>query len=161
MEEKIADGIYITKKVSKSSNIKDLPEKPKKIDDNFVFTNTGELIALLETQLEEYFKETKDLYESNEIMLDYNSKDYDILEAREENLVIINKNLIKMKQIQDELRKYCPTNPLVNMNLWDFLGDDGKVKNKKIDKLDSKIELTTDNIISSKIKDNITTELEL
>jgi len=93
MEEKIADGIYITKRVSKKNE----PEKQKGIEDNFVFTNTGELIALLENQLEEYFKQCKDLYEANEVMLQFDPKDYDLIEAREDELVIINRKLLRSK----------------------------------------------------------------
>jgi len=54
----------------------------------------------------------------------------------------------------------------VNKNIWDFLGekdskDNKESKENKNNKDNDMLELTTNNIVSSKIKDNITTEIEL
>jgi len=149
MEEKIADGIYITRK----GQNKKVDEKNIK-DSNFVYSNAGEYITLLESQLEEYFKQTKDLFEANEAMWKFDPKDYDLIDAREENLLVINKNMKRMQEIQEELKKLCPTNPLSKINLWDFQGENLNKENKKE-------ELTTDNIVSAKVTDSIITEIEL
>jgi hypothetical protein len=110
-EEKIADGIYITKPK---------PQNERKVNDRrFVFKSTAELIAILEAEFEEYLKEIELLYNANEEMLEYDQHDYDLVQAREDNLVLINKRLLQLQDIQNELKPICPTHPLIAMDVYD------------------------------------------
>ena len=87
---------------------------------------------ILETEFEEIQKEVILLYDSNEEMEKLDPTDYDLVEARQENLEIINnKKILRMKDLQEELRKYCPTNPLVTKNVFDYFSEHDTNKNKK------------------------------
>jgi hypothetical protein len=116
-EEKIADGIYITK-FNKDAD--------KNIKPQYVYKTTTELIKLLEGEFEEIIMEIELLYNANEEMLEFDPKDYDLIQAREDNLVIINKRIERLNGIQNELRNICPTNPIVNINVFDYFMEKGK-----------------------------------
>ena len=136
-EEKLSDGIYITR-ISQSKSEADQNSKqasdsqrekyiesgdkmrnsPKQT--KYVYRSTAELIALLENDFEQIFLEIHMLYKANEEMLEYDANDYDLIQAREENLEIINKMLNSLMEIQSQLRTYCPTNPLALKNIFDF-----------------------------------------
>ena len=108
-EEKVADGIYITK------------YQPEDVKRNYVYKTTTELIKLLENDFEETIMEIELLYNANEEMLEYDPNDYDLIQAREDNLVIINKRIEKAKLIQKELANICPTNPMVSIDVFKYL----------------------------------------
>jgi len=100
--------------------------------------------------------EVKNLFEANEEMLKWDPNDYDLIEARQENLVFINKKLARMKEIQSELTQLCPTNPICKVNVFDFFG---KSEEKKV----------TENVVNVKVKEeeskevtsNVTQEIDL
>jgi hypothetical protein len=108
-EEKIADGIYITRYV-----------KPDDIKQSYVYRTTTELIKLLESDFEQIVMEVEMLYNANEEMLEYDPSDYDLIQAREDNLAIINKRLERLKEIQKELMHVCPTNPFVKIDIFEY-----------------------------------------
>lgn len=121
-EEKVAEGIYITKfntsqGTPKTIQTTDQP-KPHAKERKYLYKNTAELISMLENEFEEMAREVEMLYKANEDMLEFDPKDYDLIQAREENLVIINRRLNQMKEIQNELRIYCPNNPILSMDLF-------------------------------------------
>jgi hypothetical protein len=107
-EEKVADGIYITK-------------FNKDVKQNYMYKTTTELIKLLENEFEQLLMEIELLYKANEEMLEFDPNDYDLIQAREDNLVIINKRLERSKLIQKELSHVCPTNPIVNIDVFQYL----------------------------------------
>ena len=118
-EEKIADGIYITKPKPKNDE--------RKINDRkFVYRSTSELIAILEIEIEEYLREIEQLYNANEEMLEFDPNDYDLIQARGDNIVLINKRIMQIKNIQNELKVLCPTNPLVNLNIYEKFNQNEK-----------------------------------
>jgi hypothetical protein len=160
-EEKIADGIYITKPTNSNSipnqqtdtTASNLPEKRER---KYVYRNTGELISILENEFEEIEKEVEMLYNANEEMLQYDPKDYDLIEARQENLVIINRKIMILKEIQDDLRLHCPTHPMVIRNVFDYF-----IKDKtQTDKIDEKKEISSNQQIIER-GEEIIQELEL
>lgn len=118
-EEKIADGIYITKAKHKIENNFSNNNK-ESLRKNYHFKSTSELIALLENDFESIEKEIKMLFEANEEMLNFDPNDYDLIEARKENLEVINKRLLFLKDIQNELSLLCPINPLCKIDIFDY-----------------------------------------
>ena len=64
-------------------------------------------------------------------MLEYDPNDYDLIQAREENLEIINKKINKLKEIQNELLSICPTNPLVKIDIFDYLNKNNQNQQKE------------------------------
>ncbi len=52
-------------------------------------------------------------------MLEYDPHDYDLIQAREDNLVLINKRLLQLQDIQNELKPICPTHPLISIDVYD------------------------------------------
>jgi hypothetical protein len=127
-EEKVADGIYITKCEKKATPVKPviINEKAKEKEENknpssrYVYRSTAELIIILENEFEEIVMQIKMLYSANEEMLQFDPTDYDLIEARQENLEIINKKILRLKEIQSELNKFCPTNPLVLRDVFEY-----------------------------------------
>jgi hypothetical protein len=103
-EEKIGEGIFITKSSkgtvplqSKESNKTNQPRK-------YLYKSTAELIQILEDEFTQTTEHIQLLHNSNEEMLTYDPNDYDLIEARAENLVIINRKLQELKEIQNELK---------------------------------------------------------
>lgn len=149
-EEKIADGIYISKGLNKQIITEEKkPENSEK--KRYVFGTTTELITLLEGEFEELMNEVALLYNANEEMSLFDPTDYDLIEAREDNLVIINKRLVRLQEIQGELKLYCPTNPLVLMNVFDYFipkndnnGNKVKENNTDINKTEDKMDVITE-----------------
>ncbi len=140
-EEKVLDGVYITRNSkSKDSLVKNTERDVNRYipsQSKYVYRSTAELIALLENDFEQIFKEIQMLYKANEEMIEYDPHDYDLIEAREENLEIINKKLNELMEIQSQLRQQCPTNPLVTKNIFDFFKEIQKSQEKEeFDKID-------------------------
>jgi len=171
-EEKVLEGVYITRNHKPNEEIllnnhstlekeghRNIPNQCK-----YVYRSTAELIAILENDFEQIFKEIQMLYEANEDMMEYDPLDYDLIEAREENLEIINKKLNTLIDIQSELRTHCPTNPLVTKNIFDFFkeinGSEIKTSKNMTDvEMNSNIIPTT--IREEKENTKILTDIEL
>jgi hypothetical protein len=137
-EEKIADGIYITKFNKEGNNTHGITgNNTTQHKQNYVYTTTSELIKILEGEFEEILAEIELLYNANEEMLEFDPNDYDLIQARDDNLVIITKRIEKLKEIQNQLRGICPTNPIVNMDVYDkFLAKKDNVKEDIITEID-------------------------
>ena len=142
-EEKISDGIYITKPIKKgeksiSNNMNIIPNNEFDLK-TFVQTDlnlkvmarsNGELISIIENEFFLLEHETRSLFDANEEMMKFDPNDYDLIEAREENLVFINKKLLRMKELQSELSKFCPSNPICRINIYDFFSQKDSSKNE-------------------------------
>jgi hypothetical protein len=147
-EEKIADGIYLTKPCEKK-------------EQRYVYRSTAELINILENDFEEIAAQIKMLYEANEEMLEFDPNDLDLLDARQENLEIINRKLIRLKEIQLELKKFCPTNPLLSQDIFDYLLKECKLHNHNHEENNNNtVSNETQNSTDIQIND-IVTEIEL
>ena len=95
----------------------------------------------LEVEFEEYLNEIELLYNANEEMLEFDRNDYDLMQAREDNIILINKRIIQIKEIQDELRSICPTNPLVNFNVYERFNQHSKKEEKSNEEIIKELEL--------------------
>ena len=109
-EKKICEGVYIL-------------ENPKK---KYVYHNNTELIALYEAEFEELGNQIKNMFKANEEMLAYDPNDYDLIQAREENLQLINEKIIRMKNIQEQIKGICPNHPCVSLNVFDVFNENKK-----------------------------------
>ena len=61
------------------------------------------ILKILELEYEDLDKQQKALIYSNEEMLNSDPNDIDIIEYRAENMKFIQKNIIRMKEIKDEI----------------------------------------------------------
>jgi hypothetical protein len=174
-EEKVAEGIYITKPKNQSQNNKvvinqqAIDKKPENTNPSsrYVYKSTAELINLLENDFESIVSQVKMLYEANEEMLKFDPNDYDLIEARQENLEIINKKILRLKEIQEELKKFCPTNPLVLKDVYDYFLENQNQKNQVVDKEISGNVIVehnynqTQSVTSNNINSDVITEIDL
>ena len=94
-----------------------------------VYKSNAELLILKESMFNEMGNVVKGLFESNEEMRAFDPNDYDLLNAIEENLVIINDKLKQMKIIQEEVKKICPHHPIVEVDVMEMFR---KEKEKEI-----------------------------
>ena len=96
------------------------------------------------------------LFQSNEEMLEYDPNDYDLIQAREDNLILIDKKLEEMKKIQEKMKEQCHYHPIVNVNVFEYFAigkktKDEDVKNEKEnenDKNNNIIKVNEENIIN-------------
>lgn len=121
-EEKVAEGIYI----SKSNNNQGVSERT-----HFIYKNTSELIAIIEAEFEECGELIKSLYRSNEEMLEYDPNDYDLIQGREDNLVLIHNKLKRMIQLQKEMKDACPIHPMIKIDVMSLFEQNEKPKEEK------------------------------
>ena len=118
-EIKIMDGVYIWKPELKTDNNCSNNESNKSSNNNinnnnnelnYKKTSIGEnnylchgvddLIKIYEIEFEEIGNKIQSLFQSNEDMLEFDPHDYDLIQAREENLQIIDKKLEEIMIIQ-------------------------------------------------------------
>ena len=55
-------------------------------------------------------------------MLNYNPNDYDLIQARLENVESINKKIYKMIDIQNKIKVLCNNHPILNLNVMEIFG---------------------------------------
>ena len=128
-ETKFCDGIYITK----INNNKEQNNNFINIEgEKFIYHNTEELLTILEAEFNEFGEIVQKLFESNEEMLKFDPKDYDLIQARQENLEIIQIKLKSMKDIQNKVKNICPNHPIVNVDIFSlFINEKKNEDNKK------------------------------
>ena len=130
-EEKITDGIYIIK------NSKEKPKQPEKQNENtekFIYRSNGEQIQALQSEFFNLEAEISRMFEANELMMKFDANDYDLIEARSENLELINTKIFRMKEIQIQLTQLCPTNPICSIDVFQSFGNQKNEKENKIKK---------------------------
>lgn len=130
----------------------------------FIYNNSYELQILMEKEFEEIIEEVKLIYDNNKEMLEYDPNDYDLLQAIEDNLVIISNKLEVLRQIQVKLNNLSPGNPISKFDIMSVFGDkiDSKEVNDKNDKINevTKIEnRNSDNKLEYNNK-NVSMEIE-
>ena len=54
-------------------------------------------------------------------MLEYDPNDYDLIQAREDNLNIINKRIEILSNLQNKLKNLCPSHPFVVKDIFEIL----------------------------------------
>jgi hypothetical protein len=145
-EIKIMDGVYIWKPESKivnktqnnkndqSTNNNSNQNKAGIGENNYLCHSKEELIRIYESEFEELGNVVQALFQSNEEMLEYDPHDYDLIQAREENLQIIDKKLEEMQKIQEKMKGHCNYHPIVSINVFEYFGIGKKEKDENINK---------------------------
>ena len=125
-EIKVMEGVYIWKPEKKSNNNDSNNDPNKKQQQNYDNKNIefignkssigeneylchgkDELIKIYEIEFEELGNRVLALFQSNEDMMEFDPNDYDLIQAREENLELIDKKLAEIIKIQKKMKKYA------------------------------------------------------
>ena len=101
--------------------------------EKFIYHNTEELITILEGQFNEFGDIVQKLFESNKEMLKFDPNDYDLIQARQENLQIIQIKLKLMKEIQGKIKNIYPHHPIVKVDIFSLFIKNDDNKNKDDD----------------------------
>ena len=94
-----------------------------------------ELIKIYEIEFEELGNRVQALFQSNEDMLEFDPHDYDLIQAREENLELIDKKIDEMIKIQQKMKEVCDYHPMVNVDIFEYFGIGTKNSNKDENKI--------------------------
>ena len=146
-EIKIMDGVYIWKpeksvnntqnnnkndnNTQSSSNEKLVQGTKSKIGENkYLCHGKDEMVKIYEIEFEELGDKVQSLFQSNEDMLEFDPHDYDLIQAREENLQLIDKKLEEMIKIQEKMKEICDYHPIVNVDIFEYFGIGQKTKNE-------------------------------
>ena len=155
-EIKVMEGVYIWKPEKKSNNNNNNnssndtnKNQPKNNDNNNTFignkTSIGEneylchgkdeLIKIYEVEFEELGNRVLALFQSNEDMMEFDPNDYDLIQAREENLELIDKKLAEIVKIQEKMKEICAYHPIVEVDIFEYFGiGKSPLKNKEENK---------------------------
>ena len=167
-----------------SSNTINMKDNEESIGENkYLCHGKDELVQVFEIEFEELGERIQSLFQSNEEMLEFDPHDYDLIQARKENLEIIDKKLDEMTKIQEKMKQICNYHPLVNIDIFEYFGIGKNIKEKKeikkennfgnesnlinIDDEDKKDENNNNSITNSEqdnkkeIDNKIVTEIEL
>ena len=141
-EIKIMDGVYLWKNTANNNHKQENNKQTKTLNNKNTTTTTlgkndyicnskEELVKIYETEFEELGERVQALFQSNEEMLAYDPHDYDLMQAREENLEIIDKKLSDIIQIQKNMKAICPHHPLINIDIFEYFGIGKSIDGKK------------------------------
>ena len=159
------DGVYIWKpeksvnntqnnnkndnNTQSSSNEKLVQGTKSKIGENkYLCHGKDELVKIYEIEFEELGDKVQSLFQSNEDMLEFDPHDYDLIQAREENLQLIDKKLEEMIKIQEKMKEICDYHPIVNVDIFDYFGIGQKTKNENGENNNTNINENKENLIS-------------
>ena len=164
-EIKVMDGVYIWKpeksanntqnNIKNESNTQSSPNensvqgKKSQIGENkYISHGKDELVKIYEIEFEELGDKVQSLFQSNEDMLEFDPHDYDLIQAREENLQLIDKKLEEMMKIQEKMKEICNYHPIVNVDIFDYFGIGKKTKNENGENNNTNINENKENLIS-------------
>ena len=144
-EIKVMDGVYIWKpdlqnsnnKTTQSSDNNNNSKNGKKTtigENNYICHGVDELVKIYEIEFEEIGNKIQSLFQSNEEMLEFDPHDYDLIQAREENLQLIDKKLEEMMKIQEKMKDICNYHPIVTVDIFDHFGIGKKIKDNEDNK---------------------------
>ena len=131
-----------------NSNKKESKNLEKKDDNNKYFIGNkssvgeneylchgkDELIRIYEIEFEELGNNVLSLFQSNEDMMEFDPNDYDLIQAREENLELIDKKLAEIVKIQQKMKEICAIHPLVSVDIFEYFGIGKSSKEKEVNK---------------------------
>ena len=135
-------------------------ETISKNDFNQKILSKEQVIAMYENEFSLLEFETRNLYLANEEMLKFDSNDYDLIVAREENLLFINTKLSRMKDLQIKFTIICPTNPLCNFNIYGYFWRTEESKKNELLSINTDYNINEINKTQGK-EINITFEIDL
>ena len=156
-EIKVMEGVYIWKPEKNSNNntnnnTNDNANKnseQKNNNNNYFMGNKSsigenqylchgkdELIRIYEIEFEELGNKVLSLFQSNEDMMEFDPNDYDLIQAREENLELIDKKLAEIVKIQQKMKEICEIHPIVSVDIFEYFGIGKNPKEKDTNKND-------------------------
>ena len=158
-EIKIMEGVYIWKPEKKTNNDKknnnnqnnneshknnesknnhniNLIGNKSSIGQNeYLCQGKDELIKIYEIEFEELGNKVLSLFQSNEDMMEYDPNDYDLIQAVQENLELIDKKLADIVKIQENMKQVCSYHPIVTVDIFEYFGIGKKSKEKDENKM--------------------------
>ena len=164
-EIKIMDGVYIWKPEksvnnTQNNNKNDIntqsPPNENSVqgtksqigENKYLCHGKDELVKIYEIEFEELGDKVQSLFQSNEDMLEFDPHDYDLIQAREENLQLIDKKLEEMMKIQEKMKEICDYHPIVNVDIFDYFGIGKKAKNENGENNNTNKNENKENLIS-------------
>ena len=164
-EIKVMDGVYIWKpeksvnntqnndkndiNTKSSPNENSVQGTKSQIGENkYLCHGKDELVKIYEIEFEELGDKVQSLFQSNEDMLEFDPHDYDLIQAREENLQLIDKKLEEMMKIQEKMKEICDYHPIVNVDIFDYFGIGKKAKNENGENNNTNKNENKENLIS-------------
>ena len=135
--------------IKNKDNNKNLIGNKSSIGENeYLCKGKDELIKINEIEFEELGNRVLALFQSNEDMMEFDPNDYDLIQAREENLELIDKKIAEMIKIQEKMKELCSYHPLVTVDIFEYFGiGKSPIENKenKEDKKDENNLVEVDN----------------
>ena len=177
-EIKVMEGVYIWKPEKKQSNNNSqnnnnsnltkncdntynlMGNKSSIGENDYLCRGKDELIKIYEIEFEEIGNRILALFQSNEDMMEFDPNDYDLIQAREENLELIDKKIAEIVKIQEKMKEICAIHPIVNVDIFEYFGI-GKSSNKEKEQKNGDIDKKEENLIEvnqkedNKIENNI------
>ena len=164
-EIKVMDGVYIWKPEksvnnTQNNNKNDIntqsPPNENSVqgtksqigENKYLCHGKDELVKIYEIEFEELGDKVQSLFQSNEDMLEFDPHDYDLIQAREENLQLIDKKLEEMMKIQEKMKEICDYHPIVNVDIFDYFGIGKKAKNENGENNNTNKNENKENLIS-------------
>jgi hypothetical protein len=120
------------------------------------YDSKEKIIKLLEIEYTELEQQQMAMYFSNEEMLNYDPNDLDIIEARAENIKIMEKNIQRMQKIKEDLLKLDRDHYINGKNVFDCFN----FKPEKNDTIENKIDNEGDKMDVDD-EEKIITEIDL
>ena len=122
--------------IKNKDNNKNLIGNKSSIGENeYLCKGKDELIKINEIEFEELGNRVLALFQSNEDMMEFDPNDYDLIQAREENLELIDKKIAEMIKIQEKMKELCSYHPLVTVDIFEYFGIGKKSKEKNENKM--------------------------
>ena len=163
-EIKVMEGVYIWKPEKKSNNNDSNNDPNKKQQQNYDNKNNefignkssigeneylchgkDELIKIYEIEFEELGNRVLALFQSNEDMMEFDPNDYDLIQAREENLELIDKKLAEINKIQKKMKEICSFHPIVEVDIFEYFGIGKSTLKSKEEKEENKNNIENNN----------------
>ena len=121
---------------SKNNNNINLIGNKSSIGQNeYLCQGKDELIKIYEIEFEELGNKVLSLFQSNEDMMEYDPNDYDLIQAVQENLELIDKKLADIVKIQENMKQVCSYHPIVTVDIFEYFGIGKKSKEKNENKM--------------------------
>ena len=121
---------------SKNNNNINLIGNKSSIGQNeYLCQGKDELIKIYEIEFEELGNKVLSLFQSNEDMMEYDPNDYDLIQAVQENLELIDKKLADIVKIQENMKQVCSYHPIVTVDIFEYFGIGKKSKEKDENKM--------------------------
>ena len=170
-EIKVLEGVYIQKPEKninndRNKNTNTNSNQNADINNNYFVNKSSiggneylchgkdELIKIYEIEFEELGNRVLSLFQSNEDMMEFDPNDYDLIQAREENLELIDKKLAEIVKIQSKMKEICSYHPIVNLDIFEYFGIGKKPLSNKEENKDN-LEIKNENLIEIEQKDDI------